>query len=153
MIYCFHAVSPRATTELFSIIMKAALYEDFHLHSGEKIDRVHHEAKDFENIFRKVTFLQNGGLEKKIDSSTALALIQSLHEMLSKDTTKDLFEFMSHSYTFIISDSLIQLMSSAVKMLLEANKSLELWSLDSNTAHASLFEPMVDFFFDDDFFF
>lgn len=153
VIYCFHAVSPRATTELFSIIMKAALYEDYHLHSEEKIDRVHQEAKDFGNIFRKITFLQNGGSEKKIDSSTALALIQSLHEMLSKDTTKDLFEFMSHSYTFIISDSLIQLMSSAVKMLLEANKSLELSSLDSNTAHASLFEPMVDFFFDDDFFF
>lgn len=153
VIYCFHGISPRATTELLSAIMKAALYENDHLHVEEKNDRAHQDTTDFESIFRKINFLQGGESERRIDSSTALALAQSLHSVFSKNVAKDLFEFMSHSYTFIISDSLIQLMSSAVKLLLEGSNSSRNDSTTNNVGHSSLFEPMVDFFFDDDFFF
>lgn len=154
--YSFHSIAPRAAVDLFSVIVRAAIFEKSHHHLRQEKYSHCHDITDFENILKRMDFLREGEMELHLDFSTALDLLETLHHFYLGGASSGFLRISSRSYISKITDVFIPSIKTAIEILLENDETLEKNAekqSHESTTYTPFFEDLFDFFFDDDLLF
>lgn len=150
--YSFHSIGPRTAVDLFSVIMKAAIFEKFHHQLSQKKYAHCHNITDFENILKGINFLHIEETENHIDCSTALELLQTIYSYFWGCVSSQFLEVSSYSYISRINTIFIPSIKIATETLLKDIGTLdEDIEKESNGSidHSPLPESFFDFMFED----
>ncbi|AQZ17999.1 hypothetical protein BZL39_N00300 [Zygosaccharomyces parabailii] len=153
-LYLYHCMIPRITHELFSILSKSALAEGARYQSNENCVVYHDRGVSFEDFLVLLESYPNGRKDLQFKAITAVAFLDTIYKAFLERCSEDLLLRLHQSYLFVLSDTFIASTKDIIESIVSASHIDETEKVDAykiGSLEESLFEPIIDFFHDEDF--
>lgn len=153
-LYLYHCMIPRITHELFSILSKTALAEGARYQPNENCVVYRDRGVSLEDFLLLVESYPNGRKELHFKAITAAAFLDTIYQAFLQRCSEELLLRLNQSYLFVLSDTFIAATKEAIELIVSASHVEETDKADTykiGGLEEALFEPIIDFFYDEDF--
>ncbi|AQZ13974.1 hypothetical protein BZL39_F06080 [Zygosaccharomyces parabailii] len=153
-LYLYHCMIPRITHELFSILSKTALAECARYQPNENCVIYHDRRVSLEDFLVLLESYPNGRKDLQFKAITAATFLDTIYQAFLESCSEELLLRLHQSYLFVLSNTFIVSTKEAIQSIVSASHIEETEKADTykiGGLEESLFEPIIDFFYDEDF--